>query len=118
MSQTIESISLEFNKYQTDLQDLITSRQKLETQYQENQIVLNEFKNLESNAKIYKLTGPVLLPQDSNEANLNVEKRLEFIKSEIERVEKNVVDVQGKLEGSRNKLIEIRTAMAAQQQQQ
>lgn len=78
-----EQISLEFNKLQTELQELLSSRQQLETQFQENSIVLNEFKALEGDAKIYKLTGPVLLPQDKNEANLNVEKRIEFIKSEM-----------------------------------
>ncbi|CAM9020722.1 unnamed protein product [Wickerhamomyces anomalus] len=78
-----EQISLEFNRLQTELQDLLSSRQKLETQFQENSIVLNEFKNLEDDAKIYKLIGPVLLPQDKNEANINVEKRIEFIKNEM-----------------------------------
>lgn len=78
-----EQISLEFNRLQTELQDLLSLRQKLETQFQENSIVLNEFKNLEDDAKIYKLIGPVLLPQDKNEANINVEKRIEFIKNEM-----------------------------------
>lgn len=78
-----EQISFEFNRLQTELQDLLSSRQKLETQFQENSIVLNEFKNLEDDAKIYKLIGPVLLPQDKNEANINVEKRIEFIKNEM-----------------------------------
>ncbi|ODQ58631.1 hypothetical protein WICANDRAFT_63141 [Wickerhamomyces anomalus NRRL Y-366-8] len=106
-----EQISLEFNRLQTELQDLLSSRQKLETQFQENSIVLNEFKNLEDDAKIYKLTGPVLLPQDKNEANINVEKRIEFIKNEIERVEKNVQSTQSKLESSRAKLLEIRSKL-------
>jgi len=78
-----EKYSLEFNKYQNELSELLSSRQQLETQFQENSIVLNEFKNLEDDAKIYKLTGPVLLPQDKSEANINVEKRIEFIKNEM-----------------------------------
>lgn len=79
----IEKYSLEFNKYQNELSELFSSRQQLETQFQENSIVLNEFKTLEDDAKIYKLTGPVLLPQDKGEANINVEKRIEFIKNEM-----------------------------------
>jgi prefoldin beta subunit len=78
-----ERASLEFNKLQTELSDLLSSRQQLETQFQENDIVRKEFETLEDDAKIYKLTGPVLLPQDKAEASLNVEKRIEFIKKEV-----------------------------------
>ncbi|ONH65207.1 Prefoldin subunit 6 [Cyberlindnera fabianii] len=105
-----EKVSLEFNRLQNQLQTLLSSRQQLETQFQENNIVLKEFGTLEEDAKIYKLTGPVLLPQDKSEANLNVEKRIEFIKKEIERAEENIKSTQTKLEEQRNKLIQIRTA--------
>lgn len=78
-----EKTSLEFNKLQTALSDLLSSRQQLETQFQENDIVRKEFETLEDDAKIYKLTGPVLLPQDKPEAQMNVDKRIEFIKKEM-----------------------------------
>jgi prefoldin beta subunit len=32
---------------------------------------------------VYKLVGPSLVPQDQAEAKQNVEKRLEFIRSEM-----------------------------------
>jgi prefoldin beta subunit len=38
---------------------------------------------LKSHNTIYKLVGPSLVPQDQAEAKQNVEKRLDFIKSEM-----------------------------------
>jgi prefoldin beta subunit len=45
--------------------------------------VSQEFAELDDDAKIYKLVGPVLLKQDRAEAVMNVDKRLEFIQSEM-----------------------------------
>jgi len=42
-----------------------------------------EFTLLKDHNTIYKLIGPALVPQDSTEAKSNVEKRLEFIRSEM-----------------------------------
>lgn len=44
---------------------------------------LQEFALLKSHNTVYKLVGPSLVPQDQAEAKTNVEKRLEFIKSEM-----------------------------------
>lgn len=38
---------------------------------------------MKSTNTIYKLVGPALVEQDQTEAKANVEKRLEFIKSEM-----------------------------------
>lgn len=72
------------------MQTLIESRQKLEAQLQENLIVEDEFKGAKSETKVYKLTGPVLVPQSLDEAKSNVEKRLEFIRGQITQVEAEV----------------------------
>lgn len=79
----LEEVSRQFSKLQNDLTELVSSRQQLETQYQENKIVKDEFNKLGDDSKIYKLIGPVLLPQDNTEANLNVDKRIEFIEKEM-----------------------------------
>jgi len=44
---------------------------------------LQEFANLKAHNTVYKLIGPGLVPQDHSEAKANVEKRIEFIKSEM-----------------------------------
>lgn len=65
--------------------------------------------SLSSDSSVYKLVGPVLLKQDKEEAEDNVGKRLEFITSEIEKVEKNIKATQSTMQSKR---------LALQQQQQ
>ncbi|VVT45655.1 uncharacterized protein SAPINGB_P000827 [Magnusiomyces paraingens] len=98
---------------QAELGDLIRSRETLEVQLKENTIVKDEFDTLSEDAKVYKLTGPVLLPQSKAEAETNVNTRLDFIKKEIERVEKNIAAKQENIMENRNKL----AAMSAPPQQ-
>ncbi len=57
---------------------------------------LQELKLLEEDANVYKLVGPVLVKQDLVEAKANVNKRLEFIRGEIERVEQQLAKLQDK----------------------
>ncbi|KAG7868178.1 hypothetical protein KL918_001836 [Ogataea parapolymorpha] len=98
----MEDLSKQYTKLQAELTELVRARQKLETQFQENKIVKQEFDTLDDDAKIYKLVGPVLLPQDNAEANLNVDKRIEFISSDIKRVEEKIQQHQqdlSKLQG-------------------
>lgn len=61
----------------------MTARQKLESQQQENKSVQTEFSNLDDDANIYKLVGPVLLKQDTTEAKSTVDGRLEYIGQEM-----------------------------------
>lgn len=81
---------------------LVTARQKLESQQQENKGVqkvretahhnickpsiltsYQEFNSLADDANIYKLVGPVLLKQDTSEAKSTVDGRLEYIGGEM-----------------------------------
>jgi chaperonin cofactor prefoldin len=43
-----------------------------------------ELKKLKPENTVYKLIGPGLMPQDSGEAQQTVEKRLDFIKKEMQ----------------------------------
>ncbi|CAK7904978.1 prefoldin subunit 6 [[Candida] anglica] len=106
--EQFEQLSLSFSNQQNNVNELLTARSQLETQYQENKIVLAEFEHLNDESKIYKLTGPVLMPQEYLEAKMNVTKRLEFIESEIKRVEAKIGDEEKNMESTRNKLLEIR----------
>ena len=89
----------------TDMSTLVTARQKLESQQQENKGVqkvcdhdilgkphselihllttCQEFNSLADDANIYKLVGPVLLKQDTTEAKSTVDGRLEYIGGEM-----------------------------------
>lgn len=85
-----------------DLQNTVTSRQKLEGQRQENLGVqqvsillaicqsgarklttLEEFENIGEDEVVYKLVGPVLLKQETFEAESTVKGRLDFIGGEM-----------------------------------
>lgn len=68
---------------QTAFELVVDSHQQLLSQLSENQQVQKEFNNLSEDARIYKRMGPVLVPQEFSEAKVNVNKRIEFIQSEM-----------------------------------
>ncbi|KAJ1663046.1 Prefoldin subunit 6 [Coemansia sp. RSA 1813] len=88
--EKLELETMAFQKLQREHTTLVESRQKLESQLQENELVDKEFKILKDDARVYKMIGPVLVLQDKPEATANVEKRIEFIRSEMGRVEKRI----------------------------
>ena len=71
-----------------------------------------EFSLLEDDASVFKLVGPVLVKQDLQEARANVDKRIDYIKEELVRVDGQTKETEKKMEAQRNKV------MAFQQQQQ
>ncbi|CEP62586.1 tubulin-binding prefolding complex subunit YKE2 LALA0_S05e08922g [Lachancea lanzarotensis] len=105
MSAAAQQLTMEYTAAQQGLEDLVVARQKLETQLQENKIVQDEFNTLKDETKVYKLTGNVLLPVEQFEAKNNVEKRLEFITTEIKKCEENIKSKQAALETLRAELI-------------
>ena len=42
-----------------------------------------EFATLKPHNTVYKLVGPILVPQEQSEAKLNVDTRLDFIRGEM-----------------------------------
>ncbi|XP_066933559.1 prefoldin subunit 6-like [Clytia hemisphaerica] len=96
-----------FQKMQKDLQKLVTGRQQLDVQYNENKVVKDELDLVEPDSNVYKLTGPILVKQDLSEAKLNVGKRLDYIQSELKRHEKSITDLQGKQEKKKESLTKL-----------
>lgn len=107
--QQLQALTEEFQKLQQELQNSIQSRQRLESQQQENTGVQKEFAALAEDSVIYKLIGPVLLKQEKTEAVMAVDGRLEFIDNEIKRVEKQIADIQSKSDGLRTQMITIQS---------
>jgi prefoldin beta subunit len=68
---------------------------------------------LEDDAKVYKLIGPVLVKQDLVEARGNVEKRLDFIKAESDRLEKKAEEMQKRHGEAQKGIIELQQKMMA-----
>lgn len=114
LKQQFEELLLVYSKSQSALTDLVEARSKLETQFQENKIVHEELETLDESAKIYKMTGPVLMPQDYGEAKMNVSKRMEFIQVEIKRVEEKLASTQKEMEAVREKLLNVRAQIQGQ----
>ncbi|KAF8140367.1 Prefoldin beta-like protein [Boletus edulis] len=94
----LQSKSAEYQKFQGDLALLVDKKTRLDTQLSENEMVKKEFDNLTPNNTIFKLVGPVLVPQDQNEARTNVETRLDFIRGETKRVDTQIKDTEEALE--------------------
>ncbi|GMK54402.1 hypothetical protein CspeluHIS016_0109880 [Cutaneotrichosporon spelunceum] len=86
----LQASSRDFQKFEAEMSSVIEARQRLDAQQSENEQVLKEFANLKPHNTVYKLIGPGLVQQDPAEAKTNVEKRLEFIKNEIKRVEAQI----------------------------
>ncbi|KAF3024996.1 hypothetical protein G7054_g10408 [Neopestalotiopsis clavispora] len=110
----LQALSEDYQKLQQELQAAVASRQKLQAQKTENLGVQKEFENLKDEENIYKLVGPVLLKQDKVEAESTVKGRIEFIGNEIERTEKQIKDIQDKIEKKKTQIIQTQsTAQAA-----
>eukprot|EP00158_Paraphelidium_tribonemae_P001843 Partr_v1_DN24873_c1_g1_i3_m29894 putative prefoldin subunit 6 len=111
-----------FEGIQKELQKIVTKRQQLESQLHENQLVQDQLKKLRNESIVYKLIGPVLVPQELVEAKSNVEKRMEYIRGEITRVERSLKESAEKEEKKRQELMALQAKfqaqMEAQQQQQ
>jgi prefoldin beta subunit len=45
---------------------------------------------LEEDAKVYKLVGPVMMSIELEESKSNVEKRLQFIETELKKIDSNI----------------------------
>ncbi|EFQ97520.1 hypothetical protein MGYG_00561 [Nannizzia gypsea CBS 118893] len=105
----LQALSEEYQKLQTELDEAIGAREKLEAQQQENTSVQKEFKTLDDDANIYKLVGPVLLKQDKTEAVMAVDGRLDFIEKEIKRIEKQITDIQEKSDTKRGEIIQLQS---------
>ncbi|KAL8213585.1 UNVERIFIED_CONTAM: hypothetical protein K2H54_066926 [Gekko kuhli] len=96
-----------YQQLQKDLSKCMTSRQKLEAQLTENNIVKEELDLLDSSNSVYKLIGPVLVKQDTEEAKATVGKRLDYIAGEIKRYEAQMQEYEKKSEQQREGLARL-----------
>ena len=82
---------------------------RLTAQKSENESVLKEFEVLEDEAVVWKMTGPLMVKQDREEANENVSKRLDFIKLELEKLEEAIKSKESVFESKREELVKIQS---------
>ena len=75
---------------QKDIQQLAFSKQQTLAQFNENTLVKDELDLLTNQDSVYKLVGPALLKVDLEEAKGNVQKRLEFIETEMKKIDNQI----------------------------
>merc|ERR1711907_497357 len=120
MQAEMQADAENFKKAQTENQKLVGQRSQLHQQISENQMVEKELKMLEDEAKVFKLVGPVLIPQDLIEAKANVKKRLEYMQGETDKIDKKMKENNELMEKTQQKVMAIQKKMqqAAQAQAQ
>lgn len=76
-------IQQEVNQFRSDLQFVLGQRT-------ENEMVQQELDLIGNDGIVFKRIGPVLLQQEVDDARQTVQKRLEFIKSEMDKIESTI----------------------------
>ncbi|KAI8900841.1 Prefoldin [Globomyces pollinis-pini] len=98
-----------YQKIQKDYDNAVSNRTQLESQLKENEQVNHEFTLLNDDSIVYKMIGPCLVKQDRTEAVSNVQKRIEFIQTEIKRSETLISDLQTKLDAKKMEVVKLET---------
>ncbi|XP_076166880.1 prefoldin 6 isoform X2 [Ptiloglossa arizonensis] len=95
MAEEIQkNLKTEIEKYkqvQKDYHKALSQRQQLDGQLNENIAVKKELDLLKSQDDVFKLIGPVLIKQDLEDAKQNVAKRMEYISSELKRMDELII---------------------------
>jgi len=116
LQERLQVASNAYQSAQDDLSNAVEVRQRLDAQLSENELVQKEFAGLGPNNRIYKLIGPILVKQEQNEAKANVEKRLEFIRGEIKRVEAQLSEFSKMSEEKKAEIVQVQMVLQGLQQ--
>jgi prefoldin beta subunit len=112
-----EGIQSSMQDLKAEIQTLNSNRQKYLSQLSENTMAKEELERLEEDAAVYKLIGPALVKQDRAEALDTVLKRLDFIRSTVEGVDKELAAKMKEFESKRSAIIGLQQQMMALQKQ-
>ena len=111
IQRKLETDVTEIKKIEAEYTKVYSAKQSLVEKKSENEMVLAEFNLMSADASVYKLVGPVLAKQDVAESKTNVEKRIEYITKEIERMDKLEQDFQSKVEERRANIQKLQEDM-------
>ena len=82
-----------------------------ENKKNENTIVKKELALLDDEDVVYKLIGPILLQQETSDAKIQVDSRIEMINKEIHKLEKNYQANIKKIEDNRKKVADLQAKL-------
>ncbi len=82
-----------------------------ENKKNENTIVKKELALLDDEDVVYKLIGPILVQQETNDAKIQVDSRIEMINKEIHKLEKNYQANIKKIEDNRKKVADLQAKL-------
>ncbi len=111
IQKKLETDVTEIKKIEAEYTKVYQAKQSLVEKKSENEMVLAEFNLMGDDAAVYKLVGPILAKQDVAESKTNVEKRIEYITKEIERMDKLEQDFQSKVEERRANIQKLQEDM-------
>lgn len=84
---------------------MIAKRQTVDSQLNENKTVLEELGKIPEDAKVFKLTGPVLAQVDLFEAKENVNSRINKFDTTINRAEMDIKRVNEAINKKRDRMV-------------
>ena len=95
MTTVIDDKVRQWKSMDSDISALFTQKTQALAQFNENTMVKGELDILEEGDNVFKMVGPVLMTIDLEEAKENVAKRVEFIETEISKLDAAIATKQG-----------------------
>ena len=114
MASELEREMLDLRKLEREIGKVDSMHQDYVLKKHENDMVIAEFGKLSAETKVYKMIGPALIPQDVNEAQSTVSKRLEYIEKEITRLANLKQDFVKKVEEKQARVLKLQQDMQRQ----
>jgi prefoldin beta subunit len=95
----------------SDIQKLYVTKTTTLAQFNENTLVKGELDMLSESEAVYKLVGPVLMKVELEDAKENVTKRVEFIETEIKKIDAQIAAKQASQTDLGEEIQKLQTAM-------
>ncbi len=83
MAAAVDAEVKVFRQLQEEIKQMRNDQQLLMQQQSENEMVKQELSLLDDSSQVYKMVGPVLMKNDTEDAKQTVDQRLELITGEM-----------------------------------
>ena len=103
----------EYRDMSAKMNALIEKKQTAITKLNENTLVRKELDLLEDEAPVFKLIGTVLVKQDLDEAKANVKQRIDYIDSDLKRMDNKLAAMQKDQAERGQRLVTLQKEVAA-----